>query len=469
MDLDPLTLSRVQFAFVVSFHIMFPAFTIGLASYIAVLEGLYLRTKKDTYFHLYRFWSRIFAVSFGMGVVSGVVMAYQFGTNWSGLISEGGAVLGPILAYEVLTAFFLEAVFLGIMLFGWGRVPAWVHFAATCCVAVGTVISMFWIIAANSWLQTPAGFFTDTTGALRAANWFQVIFNPSTTVRFAHMALAAYLTTAFVIVGVAARALLRGEDRTEAKTAFAMGMAFIMVVAPAQMIVGHAQGDSMAEHQPAKLAAVEGAWETQRGAPLLLFALPDQDAETNHGEIGIPKLASLIVKGDLDAEIKGLKEFAPQDRPPVWPVFWSFRVMVGVGLMMFATAIVGVALLAMGRLYESKWFQRWCVVMIPSGFLAVETGWFTTEIGRQPWIVNGLLRTEDAMSPIAGGEAAFSLAAFVLVYAAVFGSGLYFLYKIVRGGMRGGPSRPAGDPAPRPMRPLSAADESFDDGLQPAE
>jgi cytochrome d ubiquinol oxidase subunit I len=464
MELDPLFLSRVQFAFVVSFHVIFPAFTIALAAFIAVLEGLYLFTKREHYLNLSKFWTKIFAVSFGLGVVSGIVMAYQFGTNWSGLIERAGGVLGPLLAYEVLTAFFLEATFLGIMLFGRGRVPKTVHFTAVVLVALGTSLSMFWIIAANSWLHTPAGYFIDEAGRVRAEDWFAVIFNPSTAVRFAHMGLAAFLTTAFVIAGVSARALLRGEDKREARSAFAMSMGFIMLVAPMQMFVGHEQGMYLSDDQPAKLAAIEGHWESGP-SDLVLFALPNESAERNDMEVKvpIPGLASYLNTGEFDAELPGLNEFAEEDRPPVWPVFWSFRIMVGIGILMFITAIVGVVLLLSGKLFTARSFQRWSMIMIPSGFIAVETGWFTAEIGRQPWIAFDLMRTAEAVSPVTGIEVLTSLIAFILVYALIFGAGIYFLIKIVRSGM-GGPTEPGVDrSADRPKRPWSAADESFDD------
>lgn len=462
MDIDPLILSRIQFAFVVSFHVLFPSFTIGLASWLAVLEGLYLKTRRETYARLYRLWVRIFAVSFGMGVVSGIVMSYQFGTNWSGLTTAGGSILGPVLSYEVVTAFFLEATFLGVMLFGWGRVPPKLHFAATCMVAIGTVVSTFWIISANSWMQTPAGYAVTETGALIPDDWLAIIFNPSFIERLAHKILAAYLTTGFFIGAIGAFYLLRKRALEEGRVMLKMAIGLVIVVAPLQIVVGDLVGLMVHEHQPAKLAAMEGHWETVEGAPLILFALPDTQAEANRFEIGIPNLGSLILTHDWNGEIQGLKAFPPDERPPVWPVFWSFRIMVALGFWMLAMGIVGAVLWTRRRLTTASWFHKLMVVSAPSGFIAVLTGWFTAEIGRQPWVVQGILRTEDALSPVTGAGVAISLALFVVVYAVVFGAGAFYIGKLLRHGPEIEDLPPSDiEAGARPKRPLSFPQEAF--------
>ncbi|WP_081991366.1 cytochrome ubiquinol oxidase subunit I [Inquilinus limosus] len=460
MDLDPVLLSRFQFAFVVSFHFLFPAFTIGIASWLAVLEGLYLKTGRAEYRTLYKFWIKIFAVSFGVGVVTGIVMTYQFGTNWSGLTRAGGSILGPLLGYEVVTAFFLEAGFLGIMLFGWDKVPRIVHFGATAAVAVGTAISAFWILSANSFLHTPAGYEV-ANGALVPSDWLQIVFSPSFPVRFLHTVVAAYLTTAFVIAGVSAWYLLRGRSVLESRQAFSMGLWLIAVLAPVQIFIGDQAGLEVREHQPAKLAAIEAHWETSGDVPLILFAWPDQGGEKNDFVLEIPHLGSLILTHSWDGAVQGLKEFPAQDRPPVAIVFWTFRIMVGLGFLMLGAALLGLWLRAVGRLYDSRWFHRFMVVMLPSGFVAVIAGWFTTEIGRQPWVVNGILRTADAMSPVGAGSVLLSLALFVLVYAILLGSAVYYIVKLVRIG----PEAPESDreePFKTPARPFSLPDASFE-------
>lgn len=433
MPFDPVILARLQFAFTVSFHIIFPSFTIGLASYLAMLEFLWLRTKKDVYKTLYKFWLKIFAVSFGMGVVSGIVLSYQFGTNWSGFSLAVGNVLGPLLAYEVLTAFFLEASFLGVMLFGWEKVGDRLHFFATCAVAFGTVVSAFWILSANSWMHSPAGYEL-RDGAYYAADWLKVIFNPSFPYRFTHMVTAAYLTTAFVVIGVAAWYLLRKEHTEGAKIMLSMGMWFILIFAPLQLFLGDEHGLNVRDVQPAKLAAMEGHWETGGNVPLLLFAVPDSDGEKNYLELGVPNGASLIITHSTDGEIKGLKDFAPEDRPPVGIVFWSFRVMVGLGLAMILMAVVGVALRVRGKLYDTRWFLHAATWMLPSGFIAVLAGWFVAEIGRQPFLVNGLIRTSEAASPVPTGSIVVSLLLFIGAYGVVFGAGAYYIAKLVRRG-----------------------------------
>ncbi len=460
MDFDPFILSRIQFGFTVAFHIIFPSFTIGLASWLAVLSGLWLRTNDDRYRTLYQFWLRIFAVSFAMGVVSGVVMSYQFGTNWSRFTDVTGNVLGPLISYEVLTAFFLEATFLGIMLFGQGRVPRWLHFFATLMVAVGTLMSTFWIISANSWMQTPAGAVLGEDGRFYPVDWWAIVFNPSFPYRLAHMVLAAYLTTSFVIMAIAAWYLLRRRFETQARVMMAMGVVFAAIVAPLQIVAGDLQGLNVHEYQPAKLAAMEGIWETGPNQPLLLFAIPDETAETNHYEVGIPGLGSLIITHAVEGSITGLRDIPEDERPPVAIVFYSFRIMVAIGFLMMFIGVYGAFLLWRGRLYTTRWFLRltnWC---LPVGFIAVLAGWVTAEVGRQPYVVYGFLRTVDATSPaVTGGNVAFSLALFFVVYGVIFTAGTYYIVRLLRRG-----PEDIGIPGPdllkRPKRPISAAGPS---------
>ena len=433
-NLDPTFLGRVQFAFTVAFHILFPAFTIGLASWLAVLEWRWRRTGNEVYKEVYRMWVKIFAVSFGMGVVSGVVMSYQFGTNWAVFSDKVGSVLGPLLGFEVLTAFFLEASFLGIMLFGWNRVSPKMHFASTLIVAVGTVISAFWILSANSWMQTPAGFRIGADGLYYPNDWLDIMFNPSFPYRFVHMVTAAYLTTAFFVAGVGAYYLRRGRYERHARVIFGMAMIMAIFVAPAQLLFGDLHGLNTLEHQPAKVSAMEGIWETERGAALRLFGWPDQKAEETKFAVSIPKLSSLILTHDLDGEVKGLKEWPRADRPPVAWVFWTFRVMVGLGVLMILTGIFGLILFLRKRLFTTPWFQYWCMALAPSGFLAVLAGWCVTEIGRQPFIVYNVLRTAEAGSPVPGGQIAFSLLAFVLTYFFIFGAGSYYIGRLIARG-----------------------------------
>jgi cytochrome bd ubiquinol oxidase subunit I len=430
-NLDPVLLARIQFAFTISYHIIFPAFTIGLASWLAVLEWRWLKTGKPVYAEVYRMWVKIFAVTFGMGVVSGVVMSFQFGTNWAVFSDKAGNVLGPLLGYEVLTAFFLEASFLGVMLFGWNRVSPGMHFTSTVIVAMGTLISAFWILSANSWMQTPQGYRVGEEGLLYPVNWLQLIFNPSFPYRFVHMVTAAYLTTAFVVGGIGAFYLWRGRHVKQARVMLGMAMIMAVLVAPMQLLVGDMHGLNTLEHQPVKVAAMEGLWETERGAPLKLFGWPDQDGETTRHAIEIPKLSSLILTHDLDGEVRGLKAWPKDERPTVLPVFWSFRVMVGLGVLMILTGIMALVLHVRKRLFDTKWFQYWCMAMTPAGFVAVLAGWFVTEIGRQPYIIYGVMRSAEAVSPVSGAPIAMSLAAFVLTYGFVFGAGSYYILRLI--------------------------------------
>ncbi len=452
-ELDPVLLSRIQFAFTISFHILFPSFTIGLAAWLLVLEALWLKTGHPVYLQLSEQWTKIFAVSFGMGVVSGVVLSYEFGTNWSELSRLGGNVIGPLLSYEVLTAFFLEAGFLGIMLFGHERVPKAVHAFATAMVALGTLISAFWILSANSWMQTPAGQVMGADGVLHVDDWWQVIFNPSFPYRFTHMVAAAYLTTAFMVGGIGAWYIMRDQSVPHGRVMLGMALSLLVWLAPLQVVIGDLSGLNAREYQPAKIAALEAHWDTERGAPLILFAWPDTKTESNKYQIAVPKLGSLVLTHEWDGEIRGLKSFPPEDRPnPIIP-FFAFRIMVGVGLIMIALSTIGAVLWLMGRLYTTRWFLKAMMWASPLGFVAVLAGWFTAEVGRQPWVVYGVLRTVDAVSPVPGGKVLTSIILFVLVYGIVFGAGVYYIARLVRRGPDETPPLPEeeGDPSRRPM------------------
>ena len=430
-NLEPVLLARIQFAFTVAFHIVFPAFTIGLASWLAVVEWRWLKTGNDIYQEVYRMWVKIFAVTFGMGVVSGVVMSFQFGTNWSVFSDKVGNIFGPLLGFEVLTAFFLEASFLGIMLFGWNRVSRKMHFASTIIVACGTLISAFWILSANSWMQTPQGFRLGEHGLLYPTNWWQVIFNPSFPYRFMHMVTAAYLTTAFVVGGIGAFYLWRKLHVGHARVMFGMAMIMAIFVAPLQLVIGDLHGLNTLKHQPAKVSAIEGIWQTERGAALRLFGWPDQQQEETKYAIEIPKLSSLILTHSLNGEVKGLKEWPKEDRPPVVWVFWSFRLMVGVGVLMILTGIMAAILFFRKKLFDTRWFQYWCMALTPAGFIAVIAGWCVTEIGRQPYVAYGVIRTGQSVSPVAGPHVALSLLAFIVTYIFIFGAGSYYILRLI--------------------------------------
>ena len=428
-----LILARAQFAFTVSFHFVFPAFSIGLASYLAVLEALWLKTGKAHYHDLFKYWLKIFAIAFAMGVVSGIVMSYQFGTNWSVFSDKAGPVIGPLMAYEVLTAFFLEAGFLGVMLFGMDKVGKKLHFAATCMVALGTAISAFWILSVNSWMHTPVGWGVNAQGQfVPEGSWLDIIFNPSFPYRLVHTVIAAYLTTALVVGGVGAWHLLKGRAMPAVRTMFSMAMWMAALVAPVQIFVGDLHGLNTLEHQPAKVLAMEGHYEpSPNGAGLILFGMPDDDAEVTRYKVEIPKLSSLILKHDLNAPLGGLKDFAKEDRPPARIVFWSFRVMVGLGMLMLALGALSLWARFRKTLFTSKPLHRFALVMGPAGFVAVIAGWITTEVGRQPWVVYGLLRTKDAVAPIDAAAVGASLLAFVVVYFIVFGIGVWYILKLM--------------------------------------
>ncbi|MFZ4688267.1 MAG: cytochrome ubiquinol oxidase subunit I [Polymorphobacter sp.] len=466
--LSALTLARMQFAFTVSFHFIFPSFTIGLASYLMVLEGLWIRTGRDVYLNLFKYWLKIFAITFGMGVVSGIVMAYQFGTNWAVFSDKAGPVIGPLMAYEVLTAFFLEAGFLGVMLFGLEKVGKTLHFIATAMVALGTAISTFWIIAVNSWMQTPQGYAVNANGQFYATDWLLVIFNPSMPYRLAHVLLAAYLTTALVVGAAGAWHLLKDrregrEPREGTRIMFSMAMWMAAIVAPLQIFAGHAHGENTLQHQPAKISAMEGHYDSYSGgpdggAPLILFGIPDDKNQVMRYKVEIPRVGSIILKNDIEAPMDGLDKVAPENRAPVAITFWSFRVMVGIGMVMLAMGGWGLWARLRGTLHSSPWLHRLALLMGPKGFVAVIAGWITTEVGRQPFTVFGLLRTADSASPLAAPAVAASLLAFVVVYFAVFGVGTWFIIKLMghephpgeAGPSRGEITRTAGiTPAPQ--------------------
>jgi cytochrome d ubiquinol oxidase subunit I len=439
MDFDAILLSRIQFGFTLAWHIIFPAFTIGLASYLAVLEGLWLVTKNEAFRNLYLFWIKIFAISFGMGVVSGVVMSYQIGTNWSVFANLSSPVIGPLFAFEVLTAFFLEASFLGVMLFGWKKVGPGLHFAATVLVALGTLTSAFWIISANSWMQHPTGYVRLADGALRAVDWMQVIFSPTFPYRFFHMVLAAYLSTALMVGAASAWRLLRNPDEDESGIGLKMAIGMFAIVAPLQLLVGDLSGKQLLTVQPAKLAAIEAFWDSRAEQPFHIVAWPDRSQETNHLSVEIPKVGSWITAGSTEAFIKGLKAFPPQDRPPVFIVFWAFRVMVGLGLLMIGLGFWGAFLVWRGAPTRSRLFLEAAVLMGPAGFVAVIAGWIVAEVGRQPWVIYGLLRTDQAVSPVGAGQVSISLLAFIIVYAIIFSVGALYILRLIAEGPKPAP------------------------------
>lgn len=466
--MDELLLSRLQFAFTVSFHIIFPAFTIGLSAFIATLLVMWRRTGQEHYHRLARFWTKIFAVSFAMGVVSGIPMSYQFGTNWSRFSEVTGNVLGPLIGYEVLTAFFLEATFLGVMLFGWKRVPPWVHVTSAILVAAGTALSGFWILAANSWMQTPAGHEV-RDGIAYPADWLAIIFNPSFPYRFLHMMNAAYLTTSVVVLAVGARYLLAHMYDVEARTMMRMGVGMIALAAPAQLLIGDLHGLNTLEHQPVKVAAMEAHWGGEEGpVDFVVFAWPDEQAEANRWSIVIPKLGSLILTHTWEESVPGLKDFAPEERPPVPLVFFSFRLMLGIGLLLIALGIAGAILWWRGKLFTSPRFLRMASYAWPLGFIAILAGWITTESGRQPYLAQGLLLTRDAVSPVATGAVATSLVAFVLIYSVVFSIGIYYINRLINRGPAGAAVEAPPGPEGLPSRPLSTAQEPMGKSAEPA-
>ncbi|MBS0280803.1 MAG: cytochrome ubiquinol oxidase subunit I [Proteobacteria bacterium] len=434
MTLDPVILSRLQFGWVIAWHILLPAFTVGIASYIALLEGLYFFTGKEIYFRISSFWIRIFSIAFGMGVVTGVVMPFQFGTNWSRFSDITANIVSPLLAYEGLTAFTLEAGFLGVLLFGRKLVPQWAHFCSALLVAFGTLLSSFWILSTNSWMQTPAGYRM-VDGRFVPVDWLAIIFNPSFPYRLAHTVDAFYVTTGFVVLAVGAWLIRRKEFASEGKVMLTTTLALLAVLVPLQVLLGDMHGLNTLQYQPAKLAAIEAHWDREARAPLTLFAIPDQKAETNHAAIDVPLLGSLILTHDVNGMVPGLKDFPPEDRAPVAVPFFAFRIMVGLGVLMLALVVLGWALRFGGRLFDSDWFLKTLIWSGPIGFLAVLAGWTTTEVGRQPWTVYGLLRTGDSVTPsLTGSDVLISLAGYAVVYLIVYPVGVWFMARAIQRG-----------------------------------
>lgn len=456
--IDATLLARIQFAFTISFHIIFPAFSIGLSAFIATLEILWLRSNEQHYHTLARFWTKIFAVSFAMGVVSGIVLSYQIGTNWSRFSEVVGNTIGPLLGYEVLTAFFLEASFLGVMLFGWNRVPPWLHTLSSIIVALGTAMSGFWILAANSWMHTPDGFEM-RGGIAYPVDWSDIIFNPSFPYRFVHMMIATYLTTSLVVLAAGARYILQGRFEREARTMVRMGLGMVAVLAPVQLVVGDMHGLNTLEHQPVKVAAIEAHWDGSKPAPFVIFAWPDEEAERNVAEISIPYAGSLVLKHDPQGLFPGLRDFPEDERPPVVPVFFSFRLMLAIGMLMIAIGLIGSLLWWRKRLFLHRRYLTAVSYCWPLGFIAILAGWMVTEIGRQPWIAYGVLRTADATSPVAAGTVALSLALFVLVYCVVFSVGILYVYRM----LGKGPVAVPHGPGALPNRPLSVVQRADGD------
>jgi cytochrome bd ubiquinol oxidase subunit I len=455
--MDPLVLSRIQFAWVIAWHFLLPAFTVGLASFIAVMEGLNLITGREVYFRISTFWIKIFAVSFGMGVVSGIVMPFQIGTNWSRYSDAAADVVGPLLAYEGLVAFFLEAAFLGVLLFGRKLVPPWAHFIAALMVALGTLFSTFWILSTNSWMQTPAGYEI-VNGRFVPKDWLEIIFSPSFPYRLAHTVCAVYITTSFVVIGVAASYLRQRRFIGEARTMLSMTLWLLTVLVPLQFFLGDAHGLNTLEHQPAKLAAIEAIWNTHSDVELNLFAIPDEKAETDRYVVAIPELGSLILTHNLHGVVHGLKDWPADQRPsPIAVPFFGFRIMVGVAVIMLAVVAISLWLRWRGELFHTDWFLWVCMLASPLGFVAVLAGWATTEVGRQPWTVYGLLRTADSVSPsLTGFDVAVSLAGYCVVYLVMFSAGLALMIRIIRLG----PAEAALEPEPiesgRPAAPVHA-------------
>jgi cytochrome bd ubiquinol oxidase subunit I len=455
MKLDPEFLSRIQFAWVIGWHILLPAFTVGLASFVAFLEGAFALTGRPVFLHLSQFWLKIFAISFGMGVVTGIVMPFQFGTNWSRFSDAAGNVISPLLAYEGLMAFFLEATFLGVLLFGRKLVPPLMHFVAAVLVAGGTLLSSFWILATNSWMQTPVGYEV-IDGRYFPKDWFAIVFNPSLPYRLMHTVSAFYVTTAFVVLAVGAYTVRRGQWIAEGRMMLRLALWFLAIFVPLQIFLGDQHGLNTLEHQPAKLAAIEGLWDGGRGVPASIIGWPDQAAERNLAEIAIPRVGSLYLTHSWDGEVKGLKDFPADQRAPVAIVYFAFRIMVGIGLLMLAIVAIGLLLMASGRLDRTRWYLRLCQFAACLGFIAVIAGWTTTEVGRQPWTIYGLMRTADSVSPsLTGANVLASLLMYVAVYLLIYPVGVSLMLRMV---WRGPVSSDA--PAPigggRPNAPIEA-------------
>jgi cytochrome d ubiquinol oxidase subunit I len=461
MDFDPVLLARIQFAFTVTFHIIFPSFTIGLSAYIATLGVLWVRHEEEHYQRLMRFWTKIFAVSFAMGVVSGIVLSYQFGTNWSRFSVVAGNVVGPLIGYEVLTAFFLEATFLGVLLFGFNRVPPWLYVLSAAIVAVGTATSAFWILSANSWMQTPVGHEM-RGGIAYPLDWITIVFNPSFPYRFAHMLNAAYLTTGFVVLAVGARYLLADKFVAEARTMVKMAIGLLVILAPLQLFIGDQHGLNTLEHQPIKVAAMEGHWDGSKPGDFHIFAWPDEQNERNLFEISIPRGSSLILTHDPNGLFPGLTSVPASERPPVKNVFFAFRIMIYIGFFMIAAALFGAFLWWRGTLFETRWFLRILSMSWWTGFVAVIAGWVVTESGRQPWLVYGIQRTADAISPVPSASILGTLALFVFAYGIVFWMGIYYINRLIAKGPEG---RAIEVSEGLPSRPLMAAEEAAGEAI----
>jgi cytochrome bd ubiquinol oxidase subunit I len=451
MAFDPVLLSRIQFGFVVSFHIIFPSFTIGLAAWLATIEGMRLATGEAIYRRVFDFWLRIFALSFAMGVVSGIVMAFQFGTNWSVLAERTGSIQGPLLGYESFTAFMLEATFFGVMLLGRDRVPPWFYFMSCAMVSLGTMFSSFWILCNNTWMQVPLGHAV-IDGRIVPQDWWAITTGPIVRVRWPHMLLAAFLTSGMSIIATGAWHMLRGRHLTEARMMLRWGLGLVAVLIPLQMVLGHLTGDYVHHYQPAKFAAIEARWHTEQPATEVLIAIPDRRAQKNLFALAVPRLGSFIASGTWDSREVGLDTFPPRDRPPVVIPFFTFRIMVGMALVMLAVSWLGLALLWRGRLERARWFQWAAFASFPAGFVAVVAGWFTAEVGRQPWVVYGVLRTRDAVTPsLTTANVLVSLSTYVAVYAVIYAFGLFYIYRLLRDGPADGPETPDGVTPRRPM------------------
>src|SRR5271154_3386350 len=455
MEFDPVFLSRLQFGFVISFHIIFPAFTLGLAAWLATIEGARLVTGNPLYRRVFDFWLKIFALSFGMGVVTGIVMAFQFGTNWGVLAEKTGSIQGPLLGYEAFTAFMLEASFFGVMLLGRNRVSPRFYFFACCMVSLGTMFSSFWILANNSWMQVPLGH-SIVGGKIIPADWLTIVTGPVMRVRWPHMFLATFLTTGMCVAATGAWYVLRGIHRAEARVMLNWGLGLVAVIIPVQLFFGHLTGEYVLKYQPIKFAAIEARWKTEQPASETLIAIPDPRHQRNLFAISVPKLGSMIASGNWTAREVGLESFPPQDRPPVIIPFFGFRLMAGMGLLMLAVSWFGNLLRLSGRLETTRWFLWITFLSFPTGFVAILTGWFTAEVGRQPWVVYGLLRTKEAVTPsLATGGVVFSLIGYVVVYLLFVSFGLYYIYKLLRAGptVAATPIRGA-----TPNRPMAFAD-----------
>jgi len=461
MDNLPLLLSRIQFAFTISFHIIFPTLSIGLVTWLTVLEALNLATRRPAYRVVFDFWRKIFAVVFGLGVVSGIVMAFQFGTNWSELSRMSGPIQGPLLLYETFTAFALEAAFLGVLLFGRSRVPPWFYLFSTAMVALGTTLSAFWILANNSWMQAPVGYEIQN-GQFVPNDWAAILLSPVLWVRFPHMLLASYITGAFCVAATGAWYVLRDQYRAEAQVMLKMGLTFAAVLVPVQLFFGHLAGEYVHDRQPAKFAAIEGRWHDQQPASEVLFAIPDPQNETNRFEIAVPYLGSLIGSGNFHSKETGLTSFPRQDRPPVIIPFFTFRIMVGCGVVLLLLAWIGTHRVWKGTLERSRALLWLIYLSFPLPFIATLAGWYTAEVGRQPWTVYGVLRTADALTPtLTTHAAATSLSVFVVVYSFIFVFGVAYLHRLLRLGPAGQPTPPrVGADVPPPVPPVGAAEAS---------